>query len=762
MSLIIIQSTLAQTETSLVTLMNTQEMDQKQDITTALETRYLLYAVSTIMDRALPDARDGLKPVHRRILYAMNQLRLYPQSNFRKCSKIVGEVMGNYHPHGDKAIYDALARFAQNFSVRYPLIEGQGNFGNIDGDNPAAQRYTEARLSKYSIDLLEGLDEDSVDFKETYDSSSNEPTVLPASFPHLLANGASGIAVGMATSIPPHNILELLQACILLVEKPNSTIQQLLEIIIGPDFPTGGIILDSKEDLVKVYTEGRGSFRLRAKHHFEDLKHGNWQLVIDEIPYQVQKGKLIEKIADLISGKKLSLVQNVRDESAEEIRVVIEPRSRNVPRENFLTSLYQFTDLETKISVNLNVLIDGISPKVSDLRELLKTFLDHRREILIRKSSHRLENIDRRLEIIEGLLQAFVNLDRIISIIREEDDPKTGIIEEFGLSELQVEAILNLRLRALRRLDEELLSKEQRELMKERQALEDLLEDQRLQWKNVKNELMLLKKKFGDYVRSERQTLIEPEEDVCRTSFKDETVDDYPITVVLTENGWIRSYKGHNLDTNSFKLRDGDAIKFTAQLLKSQQLLFITSEGRSFSLSLNQLKKDKGYGEPLNLMISTGNVASIVSILLFDKEQKGLIFSKNGLGFIIDFAFLQSATKTGKKIFELSKGDEVVGLKKITGDNIIVLSNSFKMLIFSVKELPLLKKGKGVRLQRYKEESLLDVVLFSENVKNDLVIKKLFPKNEEISYWMGKRGQVGKMMPKKLLRKKITKFKDLL
>ncbi|MDC3090735.1 DNA topoisomerase IV subunit A, partial [Paracoccaceae bacterium] len=620
-------------------------MDQKQDITTALETRYLLYAVSTIMDRALPDARDGLKPVHRRILYAMNQLRLYPQTNFRKCSKIVGEVMGNYHPHGDKAIYDALARFAQNFSVRYPLIEGQGNFGNIDGDNPAAQRYTEARLSQYSIDLLEGLDEDSVDFKETYDSSSNEPTVLPASFPHLLANGASGIAVGMATSIPPHNILELLQACILLVDQPNSTIQRLSEIVIGPDFPTGGIILDSKEDVIKVYTEGRGSFRLRAKHHFEDLKHGNWQLVIDEIPYQVQKGKLIEKIADLISGKKLSFVQNVRDESAEEIRLVIEPRSRNVQRENLLASLYQLTDLETKISVNLNVLIDGISPKVSDLRELLKTFLDHRREILIRKGTYRLENIDKRLEIIEGLLQAFVNLDRIISIIREEDDPKRVIIEEFGLSELQVEAILNLRLRALRRLDEELLSKEQQELMKERQALEDLIEDQRLQWKSVKNELMLLKKKFANYEYSERQTLIEPEEEVYRTSFKDEIVEDYPLTVVLSENGWIRSYKGHNLETSSFKLRDGDLIKFTAQLLKSQQLLFITSEGRSFSLSLDQLKKDKGYGEPLNLMIGTGNVASIVSILPFYREQKGLIFSKNGLGFTVDFASLQSATK---------------------------------------------------------------------------------------------------------------------
>ncbi len=742
--------------------MNTQQMNQKQDITTALETRYLLYAVSTIMDRALPDARDGLKPVHRRILYAMNQLRLYPQSNFRKCSKIVGEVMGNYHPHGDKAIYDALARFAQDFSVRYPLIEGQGNFGNIDGDNPAAQRYTEARLSKYSVDLLEGLDEDSVDFKETYDSSSHEPSVLPASFPHLLANGASGIAVGMATSIPPHNILELLKACILMVDKPNSTIPQLSEIVIGPDFPTGGIILDSREDVIKVYTEGKGSFRLRAKHHFEDLKHGNWQLVIDEIPYQVQKGKLIEKIADLISGKKLFLVQNVRDESAEEVRIVIEPRSRNVQKENLLTSLYQFTELETKISVNLNVLIDGISPKVSDLRELLRTFLDHRREILIRKSTYRLKIIDRRLEIIEGLLQAFVNLDRIINIIREEDNPKTAIIEEFGLSELQVEAILNLRLRALRRLDEEQLSKEQRELMRERQALEDLLEGPRLQWKSVKNELMLLKKKFADYELSGRQTLIEPEKEGYRTSFPDDTIDDFPVTVVLSENGWIRSYRGHSLVANSLKFRDGDGVKFIAELSRSQQLLFITSKGRSFTLALDQLKKDRGYGEPLNLIIGTESVASIVNVLPFQKEHKGLIFSKNGLGFAVDFSSLQSSTKVGKQIFDLSEGDEVIGLKEITGDYIIVLSDSFKMLIFSIKELPLLKKGKGVRLQRYKAEFLLDAMFFSQNEKNDRVIKKMFPKNEEIGNWMGKRGQVGKMLPKKLLRKKLTKFKDLL
>ena len=736
-------------------------MNQKQDITTALETRYLLYAVSTIMDRALPDARDGLKPVHRRILYAMGQLKLYPSSNFRKCSKIVGEVMGNYHPHGDKAIYDALARFAQDFSVRYPLVEGQGNFGNVDGDNPAAQRYTEARLSEYAIDLLEGLDENSVDFKETYDSSSNEPCVLPASFPHLLANGSSGIAVGMATSIPPHNLLELLDACILLIDKPSCSIEQLSEIVIGPDFPTGGIILDSKEDVVNVYTEGKGSFRLRGKHHFENLKHGNWQLVIDEIPYQVQKGKLIEKIADMISTKKLLNVQNVRDESAEEIRIIIEPKSRNVERENLLSALYHYTDLETKISVNLNVLIDGISPKVSNLSELLKTFLHYRREILIRKTTYRLKNIDKRLETIEGLLHAYINLDRIISIIREKDEPKKFIIEEFDLSELQAEAILNLRLRALRRLDEKLLLNEQQELMKERQVLEDLLEDQGIQWKKVKNELMDLKQKFSNYRASERLTSVKPEKEGYRIVSQDKTKENFPVTIVLSENGWIRSYKGHSLDVNLFKFRDGDRKKFVSELMSSQQLGFITSEGRSFNLSVDQIKKGKGYGEPLNLIIGTDNVSSIVSIFPFNVEGRGLIYSKKGFGFCINFSALQASTKTGKQIFELKKDDEVIGLRELTGDRIAILSTSYKMLIFSVQELPILKKGKGVRLQRYKDDALLDVMLISSYEKDGFLKKKMFSRGEDISHWSGKRAQVGRILPKRLLRRKFTKFEDL-
>ena len=477
--------------------MDDTENNISEDLSTALQERYLIYALSTIMDRALPDARDGLKPVHRRILFAMNNLKLNPQSSFRKCSKIVGEVMGNFHPHGDKAIYDALARLAQEFSLRYPLIEGQGNFGNIDGDNPAAQRYTEARLSNYSLQMLVGLEEESVDYKDTYDNSDKEPIVLPASFPQLLANGSSGIAVGMATSIPPHNLKELLDAAKFVIDSPNCSIEELNQIILGPDFPTGGLILDNQDKINEIYQSGKGSLRLRCKSEVENLSHGNWQMIINEIPFQVQKGKLIEKIADLISSKKLADVQNVRDESSDKVRIVIEPRARNVDKDRMMRSLFKNTDLETKIPINLNVLVDGISPKTCDLKELLQLFLEHQRQILTRRSTFRLKNIDRRLDIIEGLIQAYLNLDKVIKIIREEDNPKTVLIKEFELSDLQAESILNLRLRALRKLDEERLILEQQDLMKEREELEDLLESKKLQWKTVKKQLKETENEFN-------------------------------------------------------------------------------------------------------------------------------------------------------------------------------------------------------------------------------------------------------------------------
>jgi len=740
--------------------MENKETTQNEDVATALKDRYLLYALSTIMDRALPDARDGLKPVHRRILYAMNNLKLHPQSAFRKCSKIVGEVMGNFHPHGDKAIYDALARLAQNFSVRYPLIEGQGNFGNIDGDNPAAQRYTEARLSNYSVQLLGGLAEDTVDFKDTYDNSDQEPIILPASYPQLLANGSSGIAVGMATSVPPHNLQELLDAAKYLIDRPDCTVEDLLEIILGPDFPTGGLILDDKEKIREIYKSGKGSLRLRCRSKFENLSHGNWQLVIYEIPFQVQKGKLVEKIADLISNKKLINIENVRDESSDEIRIVLEPRTRNVDKDQMIRALYKFTELEVKIPINLNVLIDGVSPKTCDLKELIQIFLEHNREILRRRSAFRLKNIDRRLDVIEGLIQAYINLDRVIKIIREEGNPKVQLIKEFELSDLQAEAVLNLRLRALRKLDEEKLIKEQENLMIEREQLEDLLESEKRQWIAVKKELKDTERELSiEAANWGRLTDFYFESEDVLELVNEDSNDISPVTVVLSENGWIRTYKGHEVNSDTYRIRDGDKTKFELELLKNEKLGIMTSEGRSYNLPIDQINKGKGYGEPLNILIGMNASAKVVSVFKYKSEKKGLIFSKKGLGFLIDFSSLNSATKSGKQIFETSSDDEVKGFYDVCGEKIIILSTEYKLLMFSVNEIPTLKKGKGVRLQRYKMENTLDIAFLDKDTNTSSIIKKLGLKDlGELDYWNGRRGQVGKLAPKKLVRKKINRF----
>ncbi len=740
--------------------MDNTKIDKKEDLATALQDRYLVYALSTIMDRALPDARDGLKPVHRRILYAMSNLKLYPQTAFRKCSKIVGEVMGNFHPHGDKAIYDSLARLAQDFSVRYPLIEGQGNFGNIDGDNPAAQRYTEARLSSYSLKMLEGLEEDSVDYKDTYDNSDREPMVLPARFPQLLANGSSGIAVGMATSVPPHNLKELLDAARYLIDNPKCSIEDLTKIILGPDFPTGGLILDNKDKINEIYRLGRGSLRLRCRSEVENLSHGNWQLIIYEIPFQVQKGKLIEKIADLISSKRLSDVQNVRDESSDKIRIVIEPRTRNVDKDRVMRSLCKFTDLETKIPINLNVLVDGVSPKTCNLKELLQVFLEHQRKILTRISTFRLKNIDRRLHIIEALIQAYINLDKVIRIIREEDNPKDILIEEFELSDLQAESILNLRLRALRKLDEKRLIQEQQDLMKEREELEDLLESERLQWKTVKSELKNTETSLSaDSKNWERLTDFHFESEDQMDLINQENNDCSPITIVLSESGWIRGYKGHNLTSDSFRIRDGDKIKYCLEVSNNEKLVLITSEGRSYNLFVDQVSKEKGYGEPLNILIGINGSFKVISVFKFDADKKGLIFSKKGLGFIVEFSSLISMTKFGRQVFEVTDNDEVIGIYELIGEQIIILSSEYKLLIFPVSDVPTLKKGKGVRLQRYKEENTLDITFLVKGESKPDIIKQLgLGGLDELQKWHGKRGQVGKLAPKKLIRKKINRF----
>ncbi|WP_294614364.1 DNA topoisomerase IV subunit A, partial [uncultured Roseovarius sp.] len=623
----------------------------------AIGDRYLTYALSTIMHRALPDARDGLKPVHRRILYAMRELRLSSTGGFRKSAKISGDVMGNYHPHGDAAIYDAMARLAQDFAVRYPLVDGQGNFGNIDGDNPAASRYTEARMTAVAEALLDGLNENAVDFRDNYDGTLTEPVVLPASFPNLLANGSSGIAVGMATNIPPHNIAELVDACLHLIKTPDARDDTLLNYIPGPDFPTGGIIVEPAENIAQAYRTGRGSFRLRCKYEIEDLGRGQWQIVVTEIPYQVQKSKLIEKIAELIQTRKVPILADVRDESADDIRLVLEPRSKNVEPEVLMGMMYRNSDLEVRFSLNMNVLIDGVTPKVCSLKEVLRAFLDFRQEVLIRRSHHRMEKIDHRLEVLEGLIVAFLNLDRVIDIIRYDDDPKAALKREDwgktfvratseadyvspplgsedGLTEIQAEAILNMRLRSLRRLEELELKRERDALMAERAGLEDLLDDPALQWGAISDQLRETKKTFGqNHIWGPRRTRFAEAGEVEEVPLE-AMIDREPVTVVCSQMGWIRAMTGH-IDLNrELKFKDGDGARFIFHAETTDRLLVFGSNGRFYTVSAANLPGGRGMGEPLRLMVDLPNEVEIVDILIHNPEGKLLVASSAGNGII--------------------------------------------------------------------------------------------------------------------------------
>jgi topoisomerase-4 subunit A len=614
----------------------------------AIGERYLTYALSTIMNRALPDARDGLKPVHRRILFAMRELKLNATGGFRKSAKISGDVMGNYHPHGDAAIYDAMARLAQDFNVRYPLVDGQGNFGNIDGDNPAASRYTEARMTTIAEALLDGLNEDAVDFRQNYDGTLSEPIVLPASFPNLLANGSSGIAVGMATNIPPHNISELCDACLHLIKSPDARIETLLKYIPGPDFPTGGTIVESHENIVNAYKTGRGSFRLRARFSVEDLERGQWQVVITEIPFQVQKSKLIEKIAELIQTKKIPILEDIRDESAEDIRVVLEPKSKNVDPNILMETLFKISDLEIRFSMNMNVLIDGLVPKVCDLNEVLKAFLDHRRNILKRRSNFRLKKIDNRLEVLEGLIIAFLNLDRVIDIIRYDDNPKLALMsEDWGkqhdrakdeldykrpdisiegeLSDIQTEAILNMRLRSLRRLEEVELVKERDSLMEERANLEDLLADTSQQWNKIAEEIRETKKQFGqNYISGTRRTDFAEAQDFEEVPIE-AMIEREPITVVCSSMGWIRAMNGHIDLTRELKFKDGDGPGLIFHAQTTDKLLALASNGRFYTILASSLPGGRGMGEPLRLMVDIPDEALIVNLITFRPGQKLLV-----------------------------------------------------------------------------------------------------------------------------------------
>jgi len=737
----------------------------------AIGERYLTYALSTIMHRALPDARDGLKPVHRRILYAMRELRLSATSAFRKSAKISGDVMGNYHPHGDAAIYDAMARLAQDFNVRYPLVDGQGNFGNIDGDNPAASRYTEARLTAIAETLMEGLTENAVDFRPNYDGTLEEPVVMPAAFPNLLANGSSGIAVGMATNIPPHNLDELIQGCHAMLADPELSDDALVKLIPGPDFPTGGVIVEPREAILEAYRTGRGSFRTRAKWAVEDLGRGTWQIVITEIPYQVAKSKLIEKLAELIQLKKVPLLADVRDESADDIRIILEPRSRTVEADQLMAALFRASELETRFSMNMNVLIDGRQPKVCSLKEVLRAFLDHRRDVLKRRSQHRLEKIDHRLEILEGFIITFLNLDRVIDIIRYDADPKTALMaEDWGkphkratsekdyvspkagkgaLSEVQAEAILNMRLRSLRRLEEMELIAERNALLAERAGLVDLMANDALQWQQIGTELEAIRKQFGkDSVIGKRRTAFADAGEVEEVSFES-MIEREPITVLCSQMGWIRAMKGHVDLATEQKFKDGDGPRFAFHAETTDKILLVGANGRFYTLIGVNLPGGRGMGEPVRLMVDLPNDSEIVDLQIFRPGEKLLVASTAGDGFVVASEEVLAQTRAGKQVMSLGAGVKTALCRKVVGDSVAVVGDNRKVLVFPLAELPEMAKGKGVRLQKYKDGGLSDATTFV--LAQGLSWKDPAGRTRtetDLSEWQAARATAGRMAPR--------------
>ncbi|MEM9901729.1 MAG: DNA topoisomerase IV subunit A [Pseudomonadota bacterium] len=741
----------------------------------ALGDRYLTYALSTIMHRALPDARDGLKPVHRRILFAMRELRLSPAGAFRKSAKISGDVMGNYHPHGDGAIYDAMARLAQDFTIRYPLVDGQGNFGSIDGDNPAASRYTEARLTAAAEALMAGLDENAVDFRDNYDGTLQEPEVLPAAFPNLLANGASGIAVGMATNIPPHNLDELVAACLHLIKSPDARDDTLLNHVQGPDFPTGGIIVEPPESIAEAYRTGRGAFRLRARWVVEDLGRGQWQIVMTEMPYQVQKSKLIEKLAELIQTKKVPILADVRDESAEDVRLVLEPRSRNVEPEVLMGTLFKHSDLEIRFSLNMNVLIDGRTPKVCSLKDVLRAFLDHRRDVLQRRTRHRLGKIAHRLEVLDGLLIAFLNLDRVIDIIRYDEAPKPALMREaWGqsfaraaseaeyvapapaasgatptLTDVQAEAILNMRLRSLRKLEEMELVAERERLQAERAGLEDLLMDASLQWGRIADELRETRKAFGAKTPggARRTSFAEAREveDVPLEAM----IDREPITIVCSKMGWIRAMKGHVALDSELKFKDGDGPRFLFHAETTDRLIAFGSNGRFYTLSASTLPGGRGMGEPLRLMVDLPNEAEIVTLFSYREGAKLLVASSAGDGFIVPAAEVLAQTRAGKQVLNVRAPVVARICRAVAGDTVAVVGQNRKVLVFPLDELPEMGRGKGVRLQKYKDGGLSDATTFVR--ASGLTWRDPAGRTRtegELAEWEGKRASSGRMAPR--------------
>lgn len=730
------------------------------DLKAALEERYLAYALSTIMHRALPDVRDGLKPVHRRIIHAMSEMGIRPNSAFKKCARIVGDVIGKFHPHGDQSVYDALVRLAQDFSQRYPVVDGQGNFGNIDGDSAAAYRYTEARMTDVAALLLEGIDQDAVDFRPTYNEEDDEPTVLPGAFPNLLANGASGIAVGMATSIPPHNAHELCDAALYLIKNPGAPVEELLADpthperggIEGPDFPTGGVIVESRASMLETYRTGRGGFRVRAKWETEDLGRGGYQIIVTQIPFQVQKSRLIEKIAELLVARRLPLLEDIRDESAEDVRIVLVPKSRTVDATLLMESLFKLTELESRIPLNMNVLSQGKVPKVMALNEVLTEWLDHRKDVLVRRSKFRLAAIDRRLEILGGLLIAYLNLDEVIRIIREEDEPKPVLIAKWDLTDNQAEAILNMRLRNLRKLEEFEIRKEHEALSAEKAEIESLLASPDKQWQTVAWEIGEVKKKYAKATELGRRRTVfsdAPEADV--EAIQQAMIEKEPITVVISEKGWIRALKGHISDTSSLTFKEGDGLKVAFPAQTTDKILLVTTGGKVYTLGGDKLPGGRGHGEPLRIMVDMENDQDVLTAFVHDASRKLIFVSTAGNGFIVPEGEVVANTRKGKQVMNVGMPDEAKLVVPVSGDHLAVVGENRKLLVFPITQIPEMTRGKGVRLQRYKDGGISDVKFFTlaDGLTWADSAGRTFTKTkEELVEWQGDRASAGRLVPK--------------
>jgi topoisomerase-4 subunit A len=720
----------------------------------ALEERYLAYALSTIMHRALPDVRDGLKPVHRRLLYAMRALRLDPGSAFKKCARVVGDVIGKFHPHGDQSVYDAMVRLAQDFAQRYPLVDGQGNFGNIDGDNPAAMRYTEARLTEVAALLLEGIDEDAVDFRPTYDGSEEEPVVLPGAFPNLLANGSSGIAVGMATSIPPHNAHELCRAALKLIEAPETGAEELVEIVPGPDFPTGGIIVESRASILESYRTGRGAFRVRARWHTEDQGRGTWVVVVTEIPYQVAKSRLIEKLADLINERKLPLVDDVRDESAEDVRVVFVPKSRNVEPGLMMESVFKLSELESRISLNMNVLSGGIVPKVMGLKDVLVEWLDHRREVLLRRSRHRLGVIEKRLEILGGLLIAYLNLDEVIRIIREEDEPKQVLMVRFDLTDVQANAILDMRLRNLRKLEEFEIRKEHEALTIEAGQIRDLLASVDKQWKVVALQIREVAATFGPETRlGKRRSTFAEAPGHAQEDIKEAMIERESITVVVSEKGWIRALKGHLDDFARLEFKQGDKLRVAFKAETTDKIVIFSTAGRVFTLDASKLPGGRGHGEPIRIQVDLDEDQDVLDVFVHRPDRRLLVATREGKGFIVPEAEVVAQTRKGRQVVNVAAKDEVRLVRTVPpgATHVAAIGDNRKFLVFPIEQVAEMARGSGVRLQRFKDGGLADLKCF--NGAEGLVWTSSggssFTRSlDDLKDWLGNRADAGRLPPR--------------